>query len=372
METTADMHSDMEPESENTPEDEAGELEAGELEAGSPPAKDAKAKGSAETPKTFAFEHAFFRSVQGSYFCTLEDTGEPVMMMALEQGNVSLKLKGIAKELELTPDEPDAKLLETVRESLKYVREIRVDDPVPSELTTGKASWDVTDAHRAIAHNRVTMQLVSWMSGDEMLITDPTQLAQVVNDPKTKAKINSAFSEAARALGIDEDDREVVIQLISNLANELAYIEALRDKFNAVQTIRVKVSELEKKYKSEQSVVDTILPIKRLFKIALDGFKTSFEQLDAQTGEILSALTNIAPVTKYIRANRDDLHRRLWAWDHLINQWQNLVIKRSGPSEKLLQELYHFLAQRFLPRNEWELYSKALEKTKKRSTEMIW
>lgn len=263
-------------------------------------------------------------------------------------------------------------MLRVIAEGLKYVRELRIGDGVPTELTTGRASWEITDQHRAIAHNRVTMQLVSWMSGDELLITDPTELAQIADDPKTKEKISNAFSAAAKALNIEDERREDVIALIANLADELSYIEALRSVFHQIAQIHANVKTLGEIYKAEQSVMDTITPIRRLFLIALNGFNDSFDQLDAQTGEILSALTNIAQVSRFIRKNRDDLHRRLWAWDHIIASWHDVRPRRSRQCEQLLDELYHFLAQRFLPRNEWELYSKAMDKTKKRATEVIW
>jgi len=328
--------------------------------------------GDSKPPSKITFEHVFFHTIEQTSFRTLEDTEEPVMVVALEQGEAALKFPGIKLELQLDDDDPDAKMLDTVAEGLNYVRELHIGDKIPTEMTTGRASWDVTDEHRAIAHNRVTMQLVSWMSGEEILITDPDQLAQVVNDPKTKAKISSAFSEAAQALGIGEDRREDVISLIANLANELSYIEALREVFHEILRIRKVVRGLEKAYKSEQSVLDTITPLKRLFKIVLGEFNDSFDQLDAQTGEILSALTNIAPVSRFIRQNRDDLHRRLWAWDDLIADWRDVTPNRSIKAEQRLGELYHFLAQRFLPRDEWVLYSKALEKSKKRATEVVW
>lgn len=323
-------------------------------------------------PSEIVFEHAFFQTIEQTSFRTLEDTHEPVMIMVLDQGEVSLKFPGIKKELSLTDDEPDAKMLDIVAEGLKYVQELHIGDAVPTELTTGRASWEVSDEHRAIAHNRITMQLVSWMSGDELLITDPDELAQVADDPQTKDKISKAFSEAAKALGIEEERREDVIALIANLADELSYIEALRMIFHDIEHIHKTVLDLEQKYKSEQSVMNTITPVRRLFKIAMDGFNNSLDQLDAQTGEILSALTNIAQVTRYIRENRDDLHRRLWAWDGVIESWRGVPAKRSSHAEHLLDELYHFLAQRFLPRNEWELYSKAMDKTKKRATEVVW
>jgi len=326
-----------------------------------------------DTPETeIVFEHFFFRSVQNSYFKLLEDTGEAVMIMPLEEGDISLKLGGIKNELELGADDQDARMLDTISECLKYVRGIRVGDPVPSELLTGQASWGVTNEDRVTAHNRVTMQLVSWMSGDETLVTEPEQLAQIVEDSKTRDKINTAFSEAAEALGLGKDRREEVISLVSNLAEELAYIETLRRQLHQVESIQEKVLVLERKYKAEMSMMETINPVRRLFKIALDGLYDSFEEIDAQISEILFVLKNIGTQTTFIRKTRDDLRRRLWAWESLIDEWESTEVKRSRHNEELLAKVYRFLAQRFLPTQEWELFTKAQDKTSKLSTQKLW
>jgi len=326
-----------------------------------------------ETPETIiSFEKDFFRRVEGSYFRLREESGDAVMVMPIEGGDVSLKLDGIKHELELGPEDQDAKTLDTIAEALKYVRSIRTGNPVPSELLSGEASWEVSQQDRETAHNRITMQLVSWMSGDEILVTEADQLAQIVEDPKTRGKISAAFAEAAETLGLGKDRSEDVIALVGNLAEELSYIETLRSKFHNVEKIQGTVLGLEQKYKNELSVMETILAVKRLCKIAVDGFQKSFDEVDAQTGEIMAALKNIAAQTKYIRNVRDDLHRRLWAWEDLIAQWSMVVVKRSQQNENLLEEIYRFLAQRFLPFQEWELYTKAMDKSKKLSTQKLW
>jgi len=328
---------------------------------------------SSEAPEAIiSFENSFFGSVKGSYFKLLEDSGDAVMIMPLEGGDVSLKLIGIKHELKLEPEDHDAKTLDTIFEALKYVRGIRAGDPVPSELLSGQASWDVSQKDQMTAHNRVTMQLVSWMSGDETLVTEPDQLAQIVEDPKTREKISAAFAEAAESLGLGKDRHEDVIALVGNLAEELSYIETLRGKLHKVEQIQENVLELEIKYKSEMSIMETIVPVTRLLKIALDGLHESFDGIDAQTGEILSVLKNIAAQTKFIRRVRDDLHRRLWAWEGPLEQWSMVVIKRSPQNEHLLDELYRFLAQRFLPSQEWELFSKAQENKVKFATQKVW
>jgi len=342
------------------------------VEPAEPSGEEPESVAEVEPETTISFEHVFFRTVEGCYFKLLEDTGEAVMIMPIQNGDVSLKLGGIKNELNLKDDDHDAKVLDTIAEALKYVRGIKAGDPVPSELLTGRASWEVSPKDRETAHNRVTMQLVSWMSGDEMLLTEPDQLAQIVEDPKTREKINAAFIEAAESLGLGKDRREDVISLVSNLAEELAFIETLRVQLHKVEEIHELVIELEQKYKAEMSVMDVIQPVRRLFKIALDGLHDSFDEIDAQTGEILSVLKNIGAQTKFIRTVRDDLHSRLWAWEHQIEEWGTTMPKRSQHNEHLLDELYRFLAQRFLPTQEWELYTKAQDKTEKLSTQKVW
>ncbi len=340
------------------------------LNCEAPPANTSEPRDIPE--KTISFQHPFFQSVEGCYFKNREDTGDAVMIMPLDDGEVSLKLAGIKNELGLGDRDHDAQTLDTITKALKYVRGIRTGDQVPSELLTGQASWKVLQKDRETAHNRITMQLVSWMSGDEILIVDPEQLAQVVDDPKTREKIDRALDEATESLGLGKDRREDVVALVGNLTEELSYIETLRRQLHKIESIHEMVGKLEQKYKAEMSVMETIQPVKRLFKIALDDLHETFAEIDAQTGEILSVLKNIASQIEFIRNTRDDLRRRLWAWEEQAGVWSATAIKRSQHNEHILEGLYQFLAQRFLPTQEWELFTKAQDKTKNLSTQKLW
>lgn len=355
----------METEEPDTKQEETAETQA-------PPAPAPDASDEAEHISIIALKNPFFHSVAGSYFKLSQIDDKPVMIMPLEGGDVSLKMSGIKHELKLAPDDHDARTLDIIVEALDFVRGICDGDPVPSELLSGKASWEVTHENRMIAHNRVTMQLVSWMSGEETLITKPEQLAQVAEDPNTREKVNEAFIGAAEALGLGAERKEDVVSLVENLAEELSFIESLRSKFSKVEVIWDSILLLEGKYKRESTVMEVILPVKRLFKLAVDGLHYKFDEVDAQTGEILSVLKNIGNQTKFIRATRDELHRRLWAWEFLIQKWDGMVVQRSRQNEKLLEELYHFLAQRFLPVQEWELITRAKNSKDKYSTQKLW
>lgn len=321
-------------------------------------------------PDSVEFKHPFFTAVKGTFFRMIDETDTPVMVTPLETGAVDLKFASVERELALKENDPDLIMLHHVGEALKYVQGMRIGDKFPAELRSGKPSWDVTEKHRKIAQSRVSMQLVTWMSGDEEVMTDADQLAMIADDPAMKEKINEAFGAAAEKLGIDRENREEVVNLVGGLSEELAAIEAVRDRFKRVTVVEERISELSKIYKSERSVLDTIIPVTRLCGVAMKGFRSSIDEIDAQTGEIMAVLRNMALQVKFIREKRDDMHRRLWSWDQIVAKWEMTPARRGPDAEKLLQETYHFLAQRFLPQKEWELFTKAHENTK--NSESVW
>lgn len=321
-------------------------------------------------PKVISFEHPFFTAVEGTYFRLIDEADTPVMVTPLETGPVDLKFASVKRELELKDDDPDWIMLQFVGEALRYVKGIRVGDPLPSELHSGEPSWDVTERHRRIAQSRISMQLVTWMSGDEEVVTDADRLTRIADDPTMKEKINEAFGAAAEKLGLGRDKREEVVNLVGSLAEELASIEALRERFVRITIVEDRIAELSKIYESELSSMETIVAVTRLNAIAMEGFRDTFEKLDAQTGEIMAVLKNMGQQVKFIRQQRDDLHRRLWAWDGICANWEQTPARRGADAERMIQETYRFLAQRFLPQKEWELFTKAYAGSK--SSETVW
>ncbi len=177
---------------------------------------------------TVNFDQKFFTAVEGSYFRKSKHSNEPVFVMNLAGEEILLPFPGIRREFHIEEESADDKMLELVSSGLDYVKVLMPGDDLPSELLTGEASWEITDAHRNIARQRISMQLVSWMSGDENLITDPDQLLQIADDPGVKEKINQAFSEAAKEIGGGDGDADMVIDMIEELAEELSYIVSVR------------------------------------------------------------------------------------------------------------------------------------------------
>ena len=150
--------------------------------------------------QTFAFEHKVF-SMAGGYFSYVKNTKDAAFHIPLGDLQGAIALPILRSEFDLSPETSDGKLLGIVEKALRFVREIRPDDSIPHELLDGTASWTVEEKHRTIARNRLTVQLVSWLTGGDTLMVDLTQLEQISDDPKTKARVQEAFTKAAEKLG---------------------------------------------------------------------------------------------------------------------------------------------------------------------------
>jgi len=261
--------------------------------------------------------------------------------------------------------------LDTIAKSLEYVCALRIGDDVPSEVLSGEASWTIFNRHRQTARHRLTLQLVSWLGGSEKIITDPDALTQAMNDPDVKKRVDEAFASVAQALGYPEDQKEEVVSLVETLAEELAYIEALREIYLEVRAVRTTVNELIKTSKFDGATRESAHSVSRLLRQALQTYADEFLQIDAQTGEIIAVLKNAKSQIIFIRQIRDDLARRLLAWKKLERRWRDLDRKNRREIEDVTLDTYRFLAQRFLPAVNWKLVTQSLDE-KTNNSESVW
>jgi hypothetical protein len=323
-------------------------------------ATEAEAKDKSAEPgleDEVGFDHKFFQSFEDLYF-RITDAGEPVAVLKLASNEAVLSFDGIKREFLLKEDSHDFRMLDKIAEALQFVRGLRPGDKLPKEVTTREASWEPQDKHRRIAYQRLTMQLVTWLTGNEHVISNVSELAQVAEDPQVKKNIQLAFTEAAEELGLGRENREEVVRYIEKLAKELAYIEALRDTFAEVQKIDEKLQGLRRIYGADRSMIETTDQVARLAQRALKVLSDYFEQVDAQTGEILAMLKNIDNQLGYIRQVRDELFRRLLPWEDFIQVWKTVFIVRSDDNTNKIRDIYQFLAPRYMQVNEWVLVTK--------------
>lgn len=304
------------------------------------------------------FDHPFFSKLEDAFFQKSEQSGEVVLTIRFAKNHYSLPFRGILREFKIAEDSADARMLDQVTKALKYVKGLRLGDPLPKEILTREASWELSERHLKIAYQRVSVQLVNWMTGGQDVVTDPEELLQLADDPQIKKTVNKAFGEAAEKLGLGRDHKEEVINHVETLAHELAYIEALRDRFRHVVKMETKIQDLRRLYGRERSVLEIADQVARLGERAVADFQEAFLEVDAQTGEILSVLRNLDSQIAFIRDKRDDIHAKLMAWDDVLTEWDKVEIKMSTDKPDLLRRAYQFLAPRYMAVKEWVLMSK--------------
>jgi hypothetical protein len=300
----------------------------------------------------FAFQHKIF-TVDRSYFSLTHDTHEPVFHVPLGDLNAALTLATLRIEFGIEPDSADGKLLAMIEQSLRYVQEIRPYDSIPCELLDGSASWSVEERHRQIAHSRLAVQLSAWVNKEEIIITDPSQLEQLADDPATKARVQKGISDIAEKIGIGHERRQEVVDKIDLFARELSYIEALRELQGEVRMIFGNLTKLSKVYAKEKTVSEEIVRVLQLLRVPITDLDATFAMVDAQTADIMSILMNYESQVNYVRELRDDLHFRLRSWHGLSVKWKTQDLIRSTESEALVKETYRFAAHNFPQQQSW-------------------
>jgi uncharacterized protein with ACT and thioredoxin-like domain len=249
-------------------------------------------------------------------------------------------------------------MLKQVAESLHYVNVIAMGEELPSELVTGEPSWQPSDRHILIARQRLTLQLVTWVTGDEHIFSSVEQLLMLAEDPGTKKNISRAFGDAAVQLGLERENHEAVLMQIETIAKQLAYVEAMRDIFEEVKSVDAKVQEFRKIYGSDQVMRDTTNQVAKLSQICIKEFDNMFEQVDAQTSEVMAILKNIANQVAFIRKTRDDMYRRLRPWESICRDWKGIFTAKANENAEKLRELYRFLAPRYMVVHDWVLFTR--------------
>lgn len=302
---------------------------------------------------SFVFEHRVF-NLPGACFRLTPDSAQAALYVTLGDLRAALLLPSLATEFGISVDSPDGRLLGIVLRSLKFVKEIRPNDSIPREILDGSASWSVDEVHRERVRQRLAVQLASWHANNESVVTDADELVQLAEDPKTKARAENAYGELAEKLGLGIDHRQQVVEQVEALGRELVYIEALRDRCGVLREAADKIGRTASVLRSDRAMTEIVVRVQALLQTPVAGVFTLLDEVDAQTGEILSVLRNFEVLCRYIRDHRDELHQRLLDWDELLARWQAQPVERSDAMERLLRDTYRFLAQRVDVGQRWQ------------------
>jgi hypothetical protein len=309
---------------------------------------------SAAAPLRCALEHRLFSALGDVSFRRSGTDGEPVMVLLLGEREAAITLRSLRREFGIEDETPDAEMLVLVARSLDYVDCIRPGDHLPREILTGEASWEPDAIHRRIASARLELQLVAWLTrqaGEETTEAEHGAVLQLVADPTIRRDVQDALRLAAETLGLPGP--EAVVQMLEEMAGELAYIEALRDRLlRPAEAMTARLAGVLRAGRLEAGHLEMLTQVQRLSAGALRQVRTRFEELDAQTGEVLSALRNAVSQRAFIRGHRDWLYRSLRLWAPILQAWA--AEEEAGEGLwALIARTYQFLALHFLPVTEW-------------------
>ena len=311
-------------------------------------------------PDHCVLEHQVFTTFAQALFRRAPSDGAPVMVIPMGAREAMLPLRGLQREFGIAEDSNDGRMLGLITASLDFVTGLHIGDPLPAEVLTGEASWEPSQQCRDLVNARLRLQLVGWLNSD-IPGAGATENAEALlhrdNDPEFRRQVQAAFGRAATALGLPAP--EAVVRLVGNLGEELAYIEALRGSLlQRVQALAERLVRQIHGLRGDRNRTEMLTQVQRLLKAATTQLAGKFDEVDAQTGDILSALRNTEQQQTFIRSHRDWLYRCQRAWDPVLREWAQAGAAAMGEGIwQLIATTYQFLAPRYMPVTEWQAYN---------------
>lgn len=335
----------------------------------------------AADPETIrcVLNHQVFTRFGDVVFRRAEADGTPVMIINMGDREAAVPLRSLQREFDIKDDTPDGRMLGLIAESLDYVAGLHLGDKLPAEVLTGEASWEPELRHRQIAEARLKASLVNWIFPDTSTTPirgaatgDRVAARRLDEDPELRQQVHTAFDRAAEALGLDS--AADVVTKLQELANELSYIEALREGLlRRVQSMVARANRFGRGMRGDSSRGTTLTQVQRLSLAALRKMASRFDEVDAQTGEVMSAMRNIESHQSFIRSNRDPLYRSLRAWEPILKEWDDLTDDPDDGMWPLVTRTYQFLAPRYMPVQEWQSSRDQRQRpSKKKVAAMTW
>ena len=325
-----------------------------------------------DAPTLCALAHPMFAAFGTVLFRRAESDNTPVMVVQLGDREAALPLPPLRREFGIADDSPDGRMLLLIAEALDFVAALRPGDPLPSEVLNGKASWTPDTVHVALANTRLQLHLVAWITaggGRGKLELTPDSLLQIADDPALRTQVQSALDRAAQALGLADPDQ--VLEMLEELGEELSFIEALRERLlGRLASAVAKIERFAGAWRSDAQS-ETVTQVRRLAAIALRQTMRRFDELDAQTEEVLAALRNADSQRAFIRSHRDWLYRSLRGWDPILASWDTAGTEPDPAMTALIGRTYQFLAPRFMPVTEWLSRARPGEH-KRGAPRMVW
>ncbi|HUN42776.1 MAG TPA: hypothetical protein VMU81_20985 [Acetobacteraceae bacterium] len=325
-------------------------------------------------PDRCVLRHRLFSRFGEPLFRRAETDGTPVMVVLLGDREAALPLRALQREFNIPDDSEDGRMLALIAAALDFVTTLRLGDPLPPEVLSGEASWEPEPQHRQLGLARLRLNLVAGLdpaNAPDHALLAPEELIAAAEEPALRPRLREAYRQAAEQLKVSD---AAISQMLDSLAQELAYVEALRERLLVpVRGVSLKLARLAQGWRGDQAQLEKLVQVRRLNTTAVRNIGGRFEELDAQTGEVMAALRNLESQRTFIRSNRDWLYRTVRAWEPLLLQWEPIGTVYDQNVRAVLEHTYRFLAPRFMPVTEWLTASNpTARKQKAQERGMVW
>lgn len=293
-------------------------------------------------PVAFTFQHKAL-AMEGSAFVLPTGSDKPVLKVDFGDVRGSIPLSAVRPTLGIAADSEDARLIGLVERSLRFVRIIRHGDKIPSEILDGSASWRVEERHRDLAWLKLSTTLLAQLGVEGMVVGETEQ---------ARTNLKKSADVLAGRLGIPVERRQDVLDRVELLANELGYIESLREFYKPLFDIPRKLREIAKLAARDPELSYDIKRAIELVGVPIGHMRSTFDGLDEKLADMVEALKSIDKTLKLIRGRRDALHFQSFDWSDVLSTWQHL---RTGDDDApgAVGKLCRFLIPRFMKTKVW-------------------
>lgn len=300
----------------------------------------------------FQFDHKVF-TVEGCVFRKTEDGRDIGLFVPMGDILAAITVGQLRSTFEITPDSNDGQLLDKVVQALQYIKQLYPGDSVPVEVLDGSAFWMVEDQYLALAKARITMQLIAWHTGEATGEIDAHQIVELSEDPDNVKLVEDAYVAMAEKLDYPPDKTQDVIELAGKLAQELSYVEALRDKLARTRQFQIKLGKLFAVSEEDKNLRESITRCNTLLNNPIKHIFTMFDDLDGNTGEILQTLRGYEAQVKYIRETRDEFRAIYLLWEEILDQWMEFESIDPQEIDNMIRITYRFAASNFAQKDDW-------------------